>query len=250
MRYLFTLFGWAVKLHFLKWSRYRLDVFIWIVSIWLTLGIQVVFVYVTYGATDGDLFGYTPQDIYLFFGMMLLATGIAQSIVHGIVLYLAKAVWSGEFDYWLLQPAPIFMRMLITDMGIIWFFPHILVGAGILLYVMPQSFFFLLLISVLAAAIEGGLILCLSIPAIRFGRWDPNEGLWEYIEGSRSIPIGRSKAIFLWVASFGVLQYSISLSVVTDSLRIWHMGLLAATICGIAALLLHNLVRHYQSASS
>ena len=158
MRYHLTLLGWAVKLHIMKWSRYREDVIVWVIAIWLTIGMQATFLYVTYNAVEGDLFGYTSTQLIGFLGITLLATGLAQCVVHGIILHLAKVVWSGQFDYWLLQPAPLFLRMLLEDIGLIWFWPHLIVGTGIIAWAFPEDVGLALLASLLAASLEAGLI--------------------------------------------------------------------------------------------
>lgn len=250
MRYYLTLLGWAFKLHIMKWSRYREDVIVWVIAIWLTLGMQACFLYVTYNAVDGDLFGYTPMQLVGFLGITLLATGLAQCVVHGIVLHLARIVWTGQFDYWLIQPAPLFLRMLLEDVGLIWFWPHLLVGSGIVWWAFPGFRLIAFLAALSAAALEIGLMLCLCVPAIRWGKWDPNEGIWEYIESSRTIPLGRTEGIFLVLASFGVLQYSIALDMVAGTTPLWALPVVALLACLLSWCMMKVLVRSYGSASS
>lgn len=250
MRYHLTLLGWALKLHVLKWSRYREDVTVWIIAIWLTIGMQAVFLYVIYNAVGGDLFGYTPRELIGFLGITLLATGIAQCVIHGAILHLARVVWSGQFDYWLVQPAPLFARLLLEDIGLVWFWPHVIVGAGVIVWAFPDHIVLAFLAALLAAALEAGLILCLCFPAIRWGKWDPSEGIWEYIESSRTIPLGRTEGIFLILASFGILQYSIALDVVTDASPLWPLAAAALASCILAWGMMRVLVHSYSSASS
>ena len=94
------------------------------------------------------------------------------------------------------------------------------------------------------------LVLLFCIPSIRWGRWDPYEGLWEYLESARSIPIGRSRSFMLWLASFGVFQYSLALEVITGRLSILILLLISVCVWTLALLLLKILIRSYGSASS
>ncbi|MFH1444657.1 MAG: ABC-2 family transporter protein [Candidatus Peregrinibacteria bacterium] len=252
MQYYLTLLSRAIRLHLLRWNRYRTDVFIWLITIWITIGIHVCFVFVVYDTAGGLFFGYSPKELVSFFGITLFATGLAQSIIHGgLVVNLAKTVWSGNFDYWLTQPAPLLWRMLLEDMGFIWFWPHITVGTILLFLSLPASHWPLgFAVGLVAAAIEIGLMLCLCLPSIRWGRWDPNEGLWEYMENSRLMPIGRTNNNMLWIASFGVLHYSLSLEVLTGKLSLLILIAIACLLFALAWVLLRILVRSYGSASS
>ncbi len=249
--YYATLLGWAVRLHLKRWARYRTDVFVWTISIWLTIGMQACFVYVTYQATEGHLFGYSSQELILFFGITLLATGLAQCVVHGIILHLARAIWTGNFDFWIVQPAPLFLRMLLEEIGLIWFWPHMVVGTILLLTTVTVNALALTFVAtVFAAILEIGIVLCLCIPSVRWGRWDPNEGAWEYLEGARSVPIGQTRQIMLWLASFGVLQYSIALQIATGRWPLWILIATSVLVCGLAWILLNSFLRTYSSASS
>lgn len=252
MYYYFILLLRAARLHFLRWSRYRTDVMIWIITIWITIGIQVCFVYVTFKSSGGVFFGYSPHELASFFGVSLVATGIAQSIVHGgLIVNLARMVWSGNFDFWLVQPAPLLLRMILDDMGFIWFWPHIVAGCALLLiYLPPTSWLLGIAAAVAAASLELAIMLLICLPTIRWGRWDPNEGLWEYMENARLMPVGRTDNIMLWLASFGVLQYSLALEVITGRLSILILLLISACVWTLALLLLKILVRSYTSASS
>jgi len=252
MPYYFSLLRRAIKLHFLRWDRYRIDVLVWIISIWLTIGIHACFVFIAYDTTEGMLFGYSPKELISFFGITLFATGLAQSIVHGgLVVNLAKTVWSGNFDYWLTQPAPLLWRMLLEDMGLVWFWPHITVGIILLLLSLSPSQWPLgFATGLTAASIEIGLMLCICLPCIRWGRWDPNEGLWEYMENSRLMPIGRSRSFMLWLASFGVLHYSLALEVLTGKLPLLLFIAIAILLFLLSGILLKILIRSYGSASS
>ncbi|MDD4286866.1 MAG: ABC-2 family transporter protein [Candidatus Peribacteraceae bacterium] len=240
-----------MNLHFLRWSRYRADVFIWILTIWCTLGMQAVFLYVTYSVSGGNFFGYMGHEVIGFFGVALVASGIAQSVVVGVIITLSKAVWRGNLDHWLLQPPPFLLRIVTEELGIVWYWPHIVVGSGIIVWMFPASLWLLAFAAAFAAStIEMGIVLLLCLPAIRWGRWDPYEGLWEYFENARSIPIGRSGSIMLWLASFGVLQYSLALEVITGRLSILLLLLISACVWALALLLLKILIRSYGSASS
>lgn len=258
MRHVFTEIGyharmitWAVLLHVRRWQRYRADVFLWIGSIWITIFAQGLFVFSAYQASRGQFFGYSFDDVMIFFGLTLFSTGLAQIIVHGFVFRLANAVWKGDFDFWMLQPVPFFIRVLLEDMGLVWFWPHIVVGMGILLYVLPSTLWFTALIVCIAvAAIEIGIIVSICMPAIKWGRWDPSEGLWEYLERSRSIPVGRSKNKLLLAVSFGVLQYSLGLQVLTGNMSIFLLILLALFVLFFAWGMIRYFIRTYTSASS
>lgn len=245
------LIGWAVRLHLKRWARYRTDVFVWTITIWMTIGMQATFVFVTYRATGGELFGYSAKELIAFFGITLLATGLAQTVVHGIILHLARSVWSGNFDFWILQPAPLFLRMLLEEIGLIWFWPHIVVGTIVMILSLePSSFIIAFPATLLAALLEVGIVLCLSIPSVRWGRWDPHEGAWEYMESARSVPIGQSKKIMLWLASFGVLQYSLALQIATGRWPLWILAAAVLLVCTTAWLLFTSMIRSYSSASS
>jgi len=251
MRYHFLIFRRAILLHFLRWWRYRADVLIWIVTIWCMLGIHAVFIYVTYSASGGNFFGYSGNEVFGFFGGALLASGIAQSLIVGVIITLNKAVWQGNLDYWLLQPPLFLLRIITEELGIIWYWPHIIVGSGIIVFMFPFHLWPLAFLSALVAStIEMGIVLLLCLPAIRWGRWDPYEGLWEYFESARSIPIGRSRSFMLWLASFGVLQYSLALEVITGKMSIFTLLLISVGVWSLALLLLKILVRTYGSASS
>ena len=251
MRYLFSIYQRAIHLHFSRWSRYRTDVLIWILTIWCTLGIQAVFLSVTYSVSGGNFFGYSSHEVIGFFGMALVASGIAQSVIVGVIISLSKAVWRGNLDHWLLQPPPFLLRIITEELGIVWYWPHVVVGSGIVLWIFPAGLWPLVFASVLVAStIEIGLVLLFCLPSIRWGRWDPYEGLWEYFESARSIPIGRSGSFMLWLASFGVLQYSLALEVITGRLSLLILVLISVCVWALALLLLNILVRSYGSASS
>jgi len=251
MYYYLTIFRRASHLHFLQWSRYRADVLIWIVTIWLTLGVQGLFIWVTYQASGGNFFGYAGNEVVGFFGVALLASGVAQSLMVGVIQSISGAVWSGNFDHWLLQPPPILLRIVTEELGFIWYWPHVIVGTGIIFSVFPARLWPVAFISALiASTIEMAIMLLLCLPSIRWGRWNPYEGLWEYFENARSIPIGRSKSIMLWLASFGVLQYSLALEVITGKLPFFFLILVSIGVWALVFLLLHLLVRTYSSASS
>lgn len=251
MRYHFSILRRATHLHLLRWSRYRTDVFVWIITIWTTLGLQAVFLSVTYRASGGNFFGYAGHEVIGFFGIALLASGVAESLVSGVIISMSKSIWSGNFDYWLLQPPSILLRIITEELGFVWYWPHIIVGSGIVLYSFPVSLWPLAFaVALIASTIEMGIVLSLCLPAIRWGRWDPYQGLWEYFENARSIPIGRSRSIMLWIASFGVLQYSLALEVITGKLSIFMLLLIAVCVWTLTLLLLKILVRSYGSASS
>lgn len=251
MRYFLSLYQRAVNLHFLRWSRYRADVFVWMLTIWCTLGVQAVFIAVTYSASGGNFFGYAGNEVIGFFGAALVASGIAQSVIVGVIMTLSKAVWRGNLDYWLLQPPPFLLRIVTEELGIVWYWPHIAVGSGIILYAFPLSLWPLVFAAAaVAGTIEMAIVLLFCLPSIRWGRWDPYEGLWEYFENARSIPIGRTRSFMLWLASFGVLQYSLALEVITGRLPILTLALISAGVWCLALLLLKMIIRSYGSASS
>lgn len=228
-----------------------MDVFLWMLTIWITLGIQALFLFVTYTTSDGGFFGYSAYEVIGFFGMALLASGTAQTVMVGVIRSLSKAVWTGLFDFWLLQPPPILFRIILEDLELVWYWPHIVVGGGIILWAFPASLWIMVfLTAIIAGTIEMALVLLFCIPSIRWGRWDPYQGLWEYMESARSIPIGRSRSFMLWIASFGVLQYSLALEVVTGKLSILLLILIAVCVWALALLLLKVLVHSYGSASS
>jgi ABC-type uncharacterized transport system permease subunit len=220
-------------------------------TMWCTLGIQAVFLYVTFSASGGSFFGYSGKEVIGFFGVALLASGLAQSVMVGVIRNMSKAAWLGLFDHWLLQPPPILFRIITEEMGFIWYWPHVIVGAAVILYAFPSSLWTLALASALVAStIEMACVLLFCLPAIRWGRWDPYQGLWEYFENARSIPIGRSRSFMLWLASFGVIQYSLALEVITGRLSLLILFLVSAGVWALALLLLKVFVRSYTSASS
>ncbi len=251
MRYYLTLFSRAFRLHLLRESRYRADVVTWLFMMWLTVGTQFVFAYTLYRSANGNFFGYSGREVLGFFGIALFATGVAQCGFIGIVLNLAKAVWQGDFDFWLVQPPPILLRMVIEDLGVVWYWPYVLVGAALLLFSFPVTMWPIAFFSaIVAGVIESGIILILCLPAVAWGRWNPGEGLWEYVEGSRYMPIGRTRNFMLWFVSFGVLHYSLALEVLTGRLSIFLLILIAIALYLIAWLLLKLFLRSYSSASS
>lgn len=248
--YYFRLSAWSIRLHFARWSRYRTDVVIWILTIWLTLAIQATFIYIANKASPGGLFGYSPKDLVTFFAVAVLATGLAQTLVIGAVLHMARAVWAGQFDYWLIQPSGLLMRILLEDVGLLWFWPHLFIGVFLLIVFNPQQLVLALATATLAAVVEIGVVLCFCLPCIRWGRWNPEDGLWEYLENARSAPILRTRNTLLYIASFGVIQYSIAIEVITGRLSIYYLLGLGVMVNALAYFLLHYLVRHYTSASS
>jgi len=251
MRYFLSIYKRAAHLHFLRWMRYRADVLVWILTIWCMLAIQAVFLFVTYSVSGGNFFGYSSNEIIGFFGAALLASGLAQSVITGVILTLSKAVWQGNLDHWLLQPPPFLFRIVTEELGIVWYWPHIIVGSGIVLYAFPASLWILAFASaIVASTIEMAIVLIFCLPSIRWGRWNPDEGLWEYLESARSVPIGRTRSFMLWLASFGVLQYSLALEVITGRLSLLILVLISAALWALALLLLKVLVRSYGSASS
>ncbi|OGJ60626.1 hypothetical protein A3A67_04065 [Candidatus Peribacteria bacterium RIFCSPLOWO2_01_FULL_51_18] len=220
-------------------------------TIWLTVGIQLIFLYVIFKSANGNFFGYTRNETIGFFGIALLASGIAQSTVIGVVRNLRSATWSGEFDQWLLHPPNILLRIIIEDLGLVWYWPHILIGPCIILWFFPVSFWFISFIAaVIASTIEMAIILILCMPSIRWGRWDPYESVWEYLENARSIPVGRSKSFMLWLASFGVLQYSLALEVITGKLSLLILLLVSIGMWTLVFLFLRFFLHSYSSASS
>lgn len=251
MRYYLSIIRWALRLHFLRWTRYRMDVLFWTLTIWLTISIQAVFLFVIYHAAQGSFFGYSGMQVVSFFGIALFANALAQSCSVGITIHLARAVWRGDFDFWLLQPPALFFRIMTEELGFIWYLPQLFAGAGLMIYALPIELWPLAFFAALAAAvIEAGLVFLLGIPSIRWGKWDPYEGVWEYMQTARSIPIGQNSSIMLWLASFGVLQYSLALLVITHRMTpLLLLGLAVAIWC-IGLSLLTFLVRSYRSASS
>jgi ABC-type uncharacterized transport system permease subunit len=251
MRYHLSLIGWAVRLHFKRWSRYRADVVLWLISIWFTVGIQATFLWVTYHAAGGTLLGYNGHQLIGFLGIALLSTGIAQSVSIGITLHFAKCVWKGDFDYWLIQPAPMFLRIMLQEIGIVWYWPHMFVGIVLCAYAIPPGQWMLSAVVILLAALmEMAILLLIAVPSIKWGRWDPGEGIWEYVEKARSVPIGQTKNIMLWIASFGVLQYTLALMVTSGELPLWIFALIVLTVWLLALGLLKILLSSYTSASS
>ncbi len=242
---------WAAKLHIARWSAYRMNVVVWVFTIWCTIAIQVLFGALAYQASGENIFGNDGHTLVVFLGMTLLATGIAQSIVHGVVLHLGRCVWTGQFDYWLIQPPGIVVRLFLEDMGLVWFIPHIFVGAGILVWQLSAWLAaWAILIAIISAVVEIGVVLCICIPAIRWGRWDPSAGLWEYFDRARTIPILRSGNLLLMIISAGVLHYSVALEVYKGSFSILILLAMAVAANVGAMYLLKNMVRSYSSASS
>ncbi len=250
LSYYFRLSRWSLQLHLARWSRYRADVLIWILAIWLTLAIQATFIYVTNQASPAGLFGYTSTELITFFAIAVLATGLAQMFVIGAVLHMAKAVWIGQFDYWLIQPPSLLMRILLEDVGVLWFCPHLFIGFILLAIFNPGQLGISLLAAGLAALFEVGIVLSFCFPCIKWGRWNPEDGLWEYLENARSAPILRSRNTLLLIASFGVIQYSIAIEVISGKLSLFFLLVLAVASNILAYSLLKYLVHHYTSASS
>lgn len=246
-----TMLKWAAVLHVRRWSRYRADVALWIGSIWLTILAQGLFVFSAYQATGGQFFGYSQKEVVAFFGLTLFATGLAQIVVHGFTLRLANVVWRGDFDFWLLHPIHFFLRVFLEDVGIVWFWPHVLVGTSLVAWTLPSSMWLTAFIAgIAAAAIEVGIIISVCMPAIKWGRWNPDEGLWEYLERSRSIPVGRTKNMWLLIVSCGVLQYSLALEVLTGGMSLIVLISIAMASLAIAWILASYFIRTYTSASS
>lgn len=218
---------------------------------WCALGIQTVFLYVTFYASGGNFFGYSGKEVAGFFGIALLASGLSQAVITGVIRNISRAIWTGLFDHWLVQPPSILFRIIIEEFEIILYWPHIIIGTGIIFYVFPPLLWLIAFTSaIIASTIEMGLMLLFCLPAIRWGRWDPYQGLWEYCENARSIPVGRSGSFMLWLASFGVLQYSLALEVITGRLSLLLLLLLSICVWALALLLLKILLRSYGSASS
>ncbi len=243
------IFKLATLLHLRRWSRYRADVLIWMIGIWVTLGIQFLTALTFFDATNGNFFGYSKNDIYIFFGIAMLSTGLAQSIVHGAVIRLGNSVYRGEFDYWLVQPISFFNRLLIEEIGLVWFWPHIFLGVFILQY-FTENLHFALIVAICSAVIEACFVLCLCAPAIKWSRWNPEDGLWEYMEKSRSIPILRSGSILLVTLSALVVQYSLALEVLSGALSLGALLLIALVAILIAFLVIKFFIGQYASASS
>ncbi len=242
---------WAAVLHLRRWSRYRADVALWIGSIWLTILAQGLFVFSAYQATGGDFFGYSLKDVVAFFGMTLFSTGLAQIVVHGFPVKLASVVWKGDFDFWLLHPVNFFVRVFLEEIGIVWFWPHVIIGSVLMGWALPFELWGLAIVAgIAAAAIEIGIVISICMPAIKWGRWDPSEGLWEYLERSRSIPVGRTKNTWLLIVSFGVLQYSLALEVLTGRMSIFLLIAIALSCLTAAWLIASYFIRTYTSASS
>jgi hypothetical protein len=66
-----------------------------------------------------------------------------------------------QFDYWLVHPPNIFFRMIIEDLGIAWFWPHIVAGVYLLYTHLSVSQFIVgISCSLLAAIMEMCWILC------------------------------------------------------------------------------------------
>ncbi len=251
MRYYWTIIRWAIRLHFLRWMRYRLDLLFWTLTIWLTIGIQAIFLSVVYHASGGAFFGYSGMQVVSFFGIALFANALALSCSISLITHLSRAVWRGDFDFWLLQPPALFVRIMTEDLGYLYYLPQAVVGAGLMLYSLPAiqwplAFF----VGFVAAVIEAGLVFLSGIPAIRWGKWDPYEGVWEYLQTARSIPIGHYASIMLWIASFGVLQYSLALLVLTNHFNALLLVLIAIILWALDLSLLSFFVRSYRSASS
>ncbi len=249
--YYFRLLIAASRIHILRCRQYWVDVLIWILSIWLTIGIQAFFIFVLFNASNQNFFGYSLNDLIVFFAMALLATGLAQIVVHGVVLHLANSVWTGQFDYWLVHPPNIFFRMIIEDLGIAWFWPHIVAGVYLLYTHLSVSQFIVgISCSLLAAIMEMCWILCFCVPAIKWSRWNPNEGLWEYLENARSVPVLRMNNKFLWLISGGVIQYSLAIEVMTGRLQLIHFFMIVLMVAIVTIIFQRSLINSYTSASS
>jgi ABC-type uncharacterized transport system permease subunit len=202
-------------------------------------------------SAQGNFFGYTEKEVIGFFGIALFASGLAQSVTVGVIRNLARTVWQGEFDFWLLQPPPISLRIITEDLGIIWYWPHIIVGITLMGIVFPPEMWIKTIVTaIVSSTIEMIIVFMLCIPAIRWGRWNPYEGLWEYFENARLVPIGQSRNFMLWFVSFGVLHYSLALEVLTGRLPLWILATIAIILYIIAWLLLKFFLRSYSSASS
>lgn len=248
--YFFRMLAWAFVLHWRRWSMYRADVFLWILTIWSTLFIQGLILFALGSVTDGNVFGFTPRELILFFGIAILSTGLAQSFVQGIVFRLGRAVSTGQFDGWLLHPLPLILRMFIEDIGFVWFWPHLLVGTTIIFWAAPLNVAcFSILCSMLASVMESGFVVALSSFAIRWNAWNPESFLWEYLEQSRSAPVMRSGSTWLIVASLGVVQYSLAIEVVTGGLSVFALVAAALGMLIAAWLCMTLNLRYYSSAS-
>lgn len=239
----------ATILHLRRWSRYRWDVFIWIFGIWVTLLIQYLTAFTFFEATRGEFFDYTKNDIYLFFGIAILSTGLSQCLVHGAVIRLGNVVFRGEFDYWLLQPISLFKRLILEEIGLVWFWPHIVLGVVIITFFsesLPTAIF----ISILSAIIESCLVFSLCLPSIKWPRWNPEDGLWEYMDKTRSIPVLRSRNAPLIILSAFVIQYSISLEVLLGRMQMYTPILIAIVSVIFTNFLARYFISKYASASS
>lgn len=245
------MFSWALKLHFYRWNQYRGNVITWVLTIWLTIAVQVFFIYTIFKISDEQLFGYAGNELLIFLGMALFSAGLAQSLIHGIILHLSRCVWTGQFDFWLVQKPNLIIRIMLEDLGLIWFLPHLIVGPIILFFILPvHSFLYALFLSIISAFIEIGMTIMISIPSLKWGKWDPNEGLWEYFETARSAPILKIKNPLLLFISFGVLQYSLAIATFTGDIGIYVILLAALVVSLLAIILLKTLKYSYSSASS
>lgn len=250
IKYWCRMLAWSFVLHWKRWSMYRADVVMWILTIWATLIIQGVVLYSISQVTGGSVFGYAPRQLLLFFGVAILSTGMAQSFVQGLVFRLGHAVNSGQFDSWLLHPVPLLMRMFLEDMGFVWFWPHLAVGTGIIFWTTDFSTAILAIgCCAVAAVMESGFMIALSSFAIRWSAWNPESFLWEYLEQARSVPVIRSGSNALIVASLGVLQYSIAMEVISGGLSIFTFIIATSGMVLVAFLCMQLNVRYYSSAS-
>lgn len=242
---------WALKLHFYKWNQYRGNVLTWVLTIWLTIAVQIFFVYTIYKISNDELFGYSGKELMIFLGMALSAAGLAQSLIHGIILHLSRCVWTGQFDFWLVQKPSLILRVMLEDLGLIWFLPHLIVGPLILFFSLPiQLFLYAILLSVISALIEIGMTIIISIPSLKWGKWDPNEGLWEYFETARAAPILKIKNPILLFISLGVIQYSLAIATYSGDISFFSILLTAIFVNTIALTLFKILKKTYSSASS
>lgn len=247
----FRLLMLAARLHVSRWSAYRANVLVWMLTIWITILIQILFGALAFHIGNGRIFGHDSNELIIFVGLTLTASGLAQSLAHGVVLNLGRAVWLGKFDHWLTQPPPLFIRLFLEDLGLVWFIPHIIVGVTILAVRIPVAVLPLaLLIIALSAAAEIGIILCICICAIRWNKWDPNAGLWEYFDRARGVPITHSGSLLLMLVSAGVLHYSLALEVFTGDLPMLFLVLFVIAVHLLAYCMLRWVVRGYTSASS
>jgi ABC-type uncharacterized transport system permease subunit len=242
---------WAIKLHFYRWNQYRGNVITWVLTIWLTIAVQIFFIYTIFKINNEELFGYSGNELMIFLGMALFAAGLAQSIIHGIILHLSRCVWTGQFDFWLVQKPNLIIRVMLEDLGIIWFLPHLIIGPLILFFSLPLGkIFYALVLSSISAFIEIGMTIIISIPSLKWGKWDPNEGLWEYFETARSAPILKIKNPLLLFISFGVLQYSLAIATFNGDLSFFLLCLISLIINSLALFLFKILEYSYSSASS